>query len=186
MPRHHFAFYYPRRIKSLGFTVVELLAVIAILMLLATVIIPNYGRWMSSASQARCMANLRSLHVGVGAYLNDNQNIWPQGPPPDSGAEWPRFWIQTLKPFGITDKTWQCPAISAMLRNSDGKNHAFFEASIHYMPTLFDATPGIAYKWPTQPWFIERADAHGNGALISFTDGSIKSFNKVLAEQGVR
>lgn len=169
-----------------AFSLVELLAVVAILALLASVVLPNYGRWLASASQARCMANLRSLHVGLGAYLNDNQNIWPQGPSPEADAAWSKFWIQTLTPFGITSKTWQCPAITAMLRGNDDKDpRSFNKASIHYVPTMFDAKPGTAYKWPTQPWFIERANAHGNGALIAFTDGSIKPFNKVLAEQGV-
>lgn len=60
------------------------------------------------------------------------------------------------------------------------------ESSIHYTPTMFDDKPGTARRWPTQPWLIERADAHGNGALICFTDGSIKPFNKVLADQGLR
>jgi len=30
------------------------------------------------------------------------------------------------------------------------------------------------------------ADAHAQGALIVFGDGTIKSFNQVLAEQGMR
>lgn len=183
MARRHLAFP-PRAAGRSGFTIMEAVAVLAILMLLTAVIAPNYGRWMTTAAQTRCMANLRSLHVGLGSYLNDHQNIWPQGPPPDAGRAWSEFWIRTLEPVGITSKTWHCPSIAAMLLES--KNQQSHEASIHYVPTMFDANPGTAYKWPTQPWLIERADAHGNGALISFTDGSIKPFNKVLAEQGVR
>ncbi len=175
----------PRSLIGAGFSLVELLAVIAIIMLLVAVVVPNYGRWMTSAAQARCMGNLRSLHVGLGSYLNDHGDIWPQGPQPTAGAQWSEFWIRTLEPFGITPKTWQCPAIVAMLR-APGNSQRLNEASIHYMPTMFDARPGTARRWPTQPWLIERADAHGNGALIAFTDGSIKPFNKVLAEQGVR
>jgi hypothetical protein len=50
---------------------------------------------------------------------------------------------------------------------------------------VFDNIPGTARRWPSQPWLVERADAHGSGALICFTDGSIKPFRKVLAEQGL-
>lgn len=167
-----------------GFTLVELLAVIAIIMLLMAVVVPNYGRWMASAAQARCMGNLRSLHVGLGSYLNDNRQIWPQGPSPQTGDPWAQFWVATLEPQGIPLSTWQCPSIRAMMGNQPGK--PIRAASIHYIPTLFDANPGTALRWPTQPWLVERADAHGNGALIDFTDGSIKPFKKVLAEQGVR
>lgn len=169
-----------------AFSIVELLAVIAIVMLLSAVVVPNYGRWMTSAAQARCMGNLRSLHVGLGSYLNDHADIWPQGPSPQAGAAWSEFWIRALEPYGIPPKTWQCPAITAMLRSPGSSARHLHETSIHYTPTMFDARHGTARRWPTQPWLIERADAHGNGALIAFTDGSIKPFNKVLAEQGVR
>ena len=54
------------------------------------------------------------------------------------------------------------------------------------MPTAFGPTPGLATRWATHPWLIERADSHGQGPLICFPDGSVKPFNKVLAEQGVR
>ncbi len=57
---------------------------------------------------------------------------------------------------------------------------------VHYTPTMFNATPGIATRWATQPWLIERSSVHAQGALICFPDGAIKSFDKVLAEQGVR
>ena len=167
-----------------GFTMIELLAVICIIMILGLLIAPNYKRLVAQAAQAGCMSNLRALHVGLGSYLNDNGDVWPQGPAPTAGAAWADFWINTLKPFGIDRRTWECPAIGEMLGEADGDQ--ITDASIHYTPTMFGPTPGIARRWPTQPWLIERADAHGNGALICFTDGSVKSFNKVLAEQGLR
>ena len=51
---------------------------------------------------------------------------------------------------------------------------------------MFTAEPGIATRWATQPWLIERASVHKHGPHICFPDGSVKSFNKVLAEQGLR
>ena len=130
------------------------------------------------------MANMRSIHLGLSTYLNDNQDVWPQGPPPTADAAWSEFWIRTLQPQGIEAKTWQCPTIAGLIRTKG--DSPFDAASIHYMPTMFVPTRGIARRWPTQPWLVERMDAHGNGALLCFTDGSIKSFNKVLAEQGLR
>ncbi len=167
-----------------GFSILEVLAVIAILMIIGILMIPNYNRLLAHAAQAKCMANMRSIHVGLGAYLNDHQDVWPQGPNPMEGTPWADFWIKTLVDQGVPQRTWECPAIHRMLGNPP--KSIITASSIHYTPTMFDETPGIARRWPTQPWLIERADAHGNGALICFTDGSIKSFNKVLAEQGVR
>jgi type II secretory pathway pseudopilin PulG len=167
-----------------AFTLVELLAVICILVLLAALLIPNFGKIVAKAQEARCMSNMRTIHSALSTYLNDNGNIWPQGPAPDAGSAWSQFWITTLGKQGIPAKTWQCPTLQSMLGSANASPSE--TVSIHYIPTMFSAIPGLARRWPGQPWLIERADAHGNGALICFTDGSIKPFNKVLAEQGLR
>jgi len=167
-----------------AFTILEALAVISILLIISVLVMPNYNSWVAHAAQARCMANMRSIHIGLEVYLNDHQNIWPQGPSPLAGAPWAEFWIRTLERQDVPQRTWECPAMRTMMgKPPQGR---ITEASIHYVPTMFDATPGVARRWPTQPWLVERADAHGNGALICFTDSSIKPFNKVLAEQGLR
>lgn len=181
-PAHEPAFRL-HRIEPPAFTILELLAVVAILMILGVLVAPNYNSWMAKASEAKCVANMRSIHVGLGTYLNDHQDVWPQGPSPEEGAQWAEFWINTLQPAGVSPRTWECPAIYRMLGNPS--REVITADSIHYVPTMFDTTPGIARRWPTQPWLIERADAHGNGALICFTDGSIKPFRKVMAEQGL-
>jgi type II secretory pathway pseudopilin PulG len=170
--------------KKSAFTLLEVLLVIVLLLILGVVTIPNYKQWLAQAAQARCMANMRSIHVGLGTYLNDNKDVWPQGPSPQDGAPWAQFWIKTLKTQGIQPKTWECPVIYRMLGSP--ARGTITEDSIHYVPTMFDDKPGTPRRWATQPWLIERADVHGSGALICFTDGSIKPFNKVLAEQGLR
>jgi len=180
-------FYCSRRpsVKNFaGFTILEAVAIVAILAILVVFTIPNYNTWLAKAAQAECMANMRSLHVALGTHLNDHKDVWPQGPSPLEGAPWAEFWIQVLEPQGITRQTWECPAIYRMMGNPS-RDEVTAE-SIHYMPTMFDDKPGTARRWPTQPWLVERADAHGNGALICFTDGSIKPFNKVMAELGYR
>lgn len=170
--------------KDLGFTLLEVLAVLTILIILLSLTVPDYHRWLAAAAQTRCMANMRSIHVALAGYLNDNNQVWPQGPPPLEGDKWAGFWIATLEPQGIQQTTWECPAVRSLLGNQPRK--PITASSIHYTPTLFAATPGAANRWTTHPWLIERASVHGQGPLICFPDGSIKPFNKVLAEQGVR
>ena len=168
-----------------GFTLLELLAVLSIVTIILTLMTPTMGQWIVKAQEVRCTSNLRSLHVALGSYLLDHGNVWPQGPLPEAGATWSKFWVETLQPYGISIRTWQCPSMRAVVKANEDDSK-FGAGSIHYTPTMFDATPGIARRWPTQPWMIERANAHGQGPLILFTDGSVKSFNKVLAEQGIR
>jgi len=167
-----------------AFSLLEIVFVLAILGILAAMAIPEYPKWLAKASQAKCMANMRALHLGLSTYLNDHNNIWPQGPAPEAGAEWAAFWIRTLEGVDVPARTWECPAIHRMLGRPP--RQPISDTSIHYSPTMFDDLPGTARRWPTQPWLVERADAHGNGALLCFTDGSIKPFNKVMAELGFR
>ncbi len=157
---------------------------VAILAILAALVAPNYNKWLAQAAQAKCMGNMRSIHIALEGYLNDHKDVWPQGPSPLEADAWAKFWVHTLETQGIKARTWECPAIYRMLGNPPREKVS--ADLVHYIPTMFDATPGTARRWPTQPWLVERADAHGNGALLCFTDGSIKPFNKVLAEMGYR
>jgi type II secretory pathway pseudopilin PulG len=165
---------------ALAFTIVEVLAGLVIILILVVLIVPNYGHFLAKAEQAVCTSRMRTIHSALTTYLEDDRLVWPQGPPPEAPG-WTEFWLERLSPYGVARKTWECPTLKKMLR--DEGETAF---SLHYVPTTFDATPNIAYRWPTQPWLIEAANAHGQGPLIAFPDGSIKPFFKVLDEQGLR
>jgi type II secretory pathway pseudopilin PulG len=154
---------------------------VLIVAILAMLLVPNWSRIIGAAQQVVCASNMRSIRVAFGSYLEDHSRIWPQGSPLPQEPGWAGFWIRTLSPYGIKERTWQCPTIRGLM-----KDQAEDEFGLHYVPTHFDATPNIANRWSTQPWLIEVADAHGQGPLICFPDGSIKPFMKVLAEQGVR
>jgi hypothetical protein len=136
------------------------------------------------AGEAKCIANMRAICLGLHAHLEEHKNVWPQGPHPTKTKEWEDFWLKVLAPYGVTPATWTCPSFDSQLAAATVPREE--RPKIYYTPTLFGPTPGIATRWSTQPWLIERGNAHGQGALICFPDGSIKSFNKVLAEMGVR
>lgn len=166
-----------------AFTLLEVLAVLLIVLIIAALLVPNAKGLFGKVHEAACMSNMRSIQVALAGYLQDHKDVWPQGPSPAEEKNWETFWLATLQPFGIAERTWQCPAIRGMLRAQGVDDKSM--PRVHYVPTMFDATPGLARRWATHPWLIERANAHGQGALICFPDGSIKAFNKVLAEQGM-
>jgi prepilin-type N-terminal cleavage/methylation domain-containing protein len=163
-----------------AFTIVEVMAALLIVAILAVLLVPNYSYFLAKAEEVVCVSRMRNVHAGLTLYLEDRKFIWPQGPRPEERG-WAEFWVSTLEPFGVPRKHWECPTIRKMARQQGEK-----EFTLHYVPTLFPDTPRIAYRWATQPWLIEIADAHGRGPLICFPDGAIKPFSKVLAEQGVR
>jgi hypothetical protein len=46
----------------------------------------------------------------------------------------------------------------------------------------FDDKPTTPHEWARHPWFAERHNAHGEGQLIIFADGSITDLGAVIRE----
>lgn len=165
--------------RTSGLTFVELIAVMAIITVLGALIVAAVSRLPGAGDRARCSTNLRNLHLALDSYTKENEH-WPQQPDfsasqQEQYADW---WITTLKPYGMTTGTWQCPALVRL-----GKIQAQGQTPrVHYSPTMFDAGPQTPYKWPGQPWVIEIANVHGRGALLIFPDGSVRDLEDVLAE----
>jgi prepilin-type N-terminal cleavage/methylation domain-containing protein/prepilin-type processing-associated H-X9-DG protein len=65
------------RARSDGFTLVEVLVVVALVAILASLAFPVYQRVIQDGRATGCVSNLRQLGVGLGAYLVDNNNSMP-------------------------------------------------------------------------------------------------------------
>lgn len=63
--------------KSRAFTLIELLTVIAIIGILASILIPVVGRVREAAKVAKCKSNLRQLGLGVHLYAADHNDRTP-------------------------------------------------------------------------------------------------------------
>jgi prepilin-type N-terminal cleavage/methylation domain-containing protein len=58
----------PSRLKA--FTLIELLVVIAIIAILISILLPSIGAARNSARRVQCLANLRSMQLGLTMYLD--------------------------------------------------------------------------------------------------------------------
>lgn len=162
--------------KQTGLTLLELLLVIAALAILVSLVFPAYSMFKRKAEDAACMANLRSLHAGFSSYLQDHAFIWPQSPFIKEGTdetsdnEEAKWYFEQLKEYGPTRETWLCPSERGKWAEVNDPDH--FDSS--YVPSNFDPTPNIAYRWSLQPWVIERGGFHDQGqANAIFPDGHI-------------
>lgn len=60
-----------------GFTLVELLVVITIIGILAAMVFPAMTSAMKRTARMTCGQNLKSVHIAMEAYFNDNENTYP-------------------------------------------------------------------------------------------------------------
>ncbi|MDQ3199595.1 MAG: prepilin-type N-terminal cleavage/methylation domain-containing protein [Verrucomicrobiota bacterium] len=166
--------------RAAAFTLLELVIVVVIVGILATMLLPVYAGMRTRAQRVQCVGNLHSLFLAADLYLQRNGS-WPQirrSTSDNGSADFANAWIDALSQFGPTRQTWICPAVQEILHDPDYLKEQ--NARVDYIPMSFDDKPTTPHQWARQPWFIESADVHGNGNLIIFTDGSIAEVNDVV------
>lgn len=95
-----------------AFTLVELLAVLAILGLLAGMLTPVIQQARSKAENVVCVSNLRQIGTAVWLYVPENGNRFPGinnpwGEPIFTNGQ---TMIEALGTYGVTEKVLACPA----------------------------------------------------------------------------
>jgi len=160
-----------------AFTLIEALAVIALIVILAALGIVAWQPLVARAEGVKCLSHMRSLHTSLVSYVQDVGH-WPQepnaeNPAVDIDAEW---WIHEMKPYGATEEVWMCPTIKRAQLSMPEKSRW----KIHYSPGMFGPLPSDPYKFSTQPWLLEVSGPHGRGPNICFPDGSIRQMEDFL------
>ena len=142
---------------------------LVVISILAVVLAPVFPSLQARAQKAKCIGNLRSLQVAANLYVQDNQH-WPQisgnGSKDTAVAQ---SWIAALNPYGLSQINWVCPTIQQALHSPDLSKPA--NVRVDYLAMPFGTKPTAPFQHSRQPWFIEAANAHGNGQQIIFPDG---------------
>lgn len=92
-----------------GFTLLEILIVIAIVVLLAALLFPAFARAKEKAHMATCSSNLRQIYVGLNIYAADYNRYYP----PPRSYELSTIdcdWMDALYPYIKSAKVFQCPS----------------------------------------------------------------------------
>ncbi len=65
------------RLKSKGFTLIELMIVVAIIGILAAIAIPKFAQMLEKSREGATKGNLGSLKSASSIYYGDQQGLWP-------------------------------------------------------------------------------------------------------------
>lgn len=101
------------RSRRFGFTVIELLVVVSIVTLLASLLLPSLRRMQESARSTGCLSNLRQIGVAMAAFVFDNNGYLPNSQVADGkdatspDAKGEVSWIQRVWPYAYPDRDFK-------------------------------------------------------------------------------
>ena len=88
-----------------GFTVPELLAVVAVILIIISILLPNLGIARERAREAICRSNLHQIFIGSRSYTNEC-GYMPTGWDPPTGTV---TWLTEIYPHIPDAKVFYCP-----------------------------------------------------------------------------
>jgi prepilin-type N-terminal cleavage/methylation domain-containing protein/prepilin-type processing-associated H-X9-DG protein len=108
--------------KNEGFTLIEVLIVIAIISILAAILFPVFARARENARRASCQSNLKQIALGVIQYTQDYDERLPSiemgaGTNGGTTSDW-ILWSDAISPYLKSAQIFHCP--SATNANTPG------------------------------------------------------------------
>ena len=182
--------------KRRGFTLVELLVVVAIVALLAAILFPVFASARGKARQAACLSNLRQIGIAMALYAQDNDDQFPYAADPSDQHTVPNIWSlsphyaqvqalpplqDVLAPYLHAPAVWHCPSdtgfdtldmlptgVSAIALAARPTAYAAFGTSY-----LFRTEAAILHlPWATLVGYDSAGGAHGPSEINVLMDGN--------------
>jgi prepilin-type N-terminal cleavage/methylation domain-containing protein/prepilin-type processing-associated H-X9-DG protein len=135
--------------RSHGFTLLELLIVVAIIGLLAAILFPVFARVRENARRGRCQSNLKQIGLGIQMYTQDYDDRYPQAsykdtsysgvdnPPPGGWvSDYSRglqqvAWHNLIEPYTKNSQIFICPSTPKLTVKNGIKNLAEGQVGIN-------------------------------------------------------
>lgn len=110
-----------------GFTLIEILVVIAIIAILASILFPVFGRARENARRSSCQSNLKQIGLGFAQYVQDNDGYYPSIAvgPVLTGPNRYNCWWDCLQPYTKSEQILRCPSDSTPFTWSESVNPSF-------------------------------------------------------------
>ncbi len=93
-----------------GFTLLELLIVVAIIGVLAALVSPAVVRALEFAHTVDCANNMRNIGLAVRFYADTHDGRFPRSSCPSVGEARESWWLNALQPYAGTTLLYRCPS----------------------------------------------------------------------------
>lgn len=122
--------YLPKSVAS-AFTLIEVLAIVAIVALLTALLMPTLQSMRESANEAKCVSNLRSIGSAAAMYSAENEGALPYGRFGDTSSCWftmisvgmtPEGNFLDIPPGALPFKLLNCPSLGTGYNWGDWRN----------------------------------------------------------------
>jgi prepilin-type N-terminal cleavage/methylation domain-containing protein len=129
-----------------GFTLTELLVVVAIIGTLASLLLPSLDAARTLTLRTRCAGNLRHLHLAMNEYVNANAGRYPCAKDPVSAS--PSLWLwmgRGWRPFiaPYLGQTLDPSRASALFCEGDPAREGYEATSYAYSMTFYHSPEQI-------------------------------------------
>ena len=159
-----------RFLSHKGFTLVELLVVIALIVALAGVLVPLGKGMLTRSRAANCSQNLRQIGLAAMMYASDNNMTLPVTT--HQRTKGGKSWTLTLQPYASGTITFKCHQDANIARGYTYAINDFLTPNPSGAPELnFSILAKIDYPQATF-MFAEAAPSYTNSDHFHFTDYS--------------
>ena len=157
-----------QRSRPRGFTLVELLVVLAVISLLAALLLPALARGRARAHGTACANNLRQLGLAFQLYLHDNADTFPTSAPQSGLGAQPEdwaWWQVAADPLG--NFTMRDPARGSVIQHLGKYNPRHLrcpaDRDADAREVLWKSNPGME-----QYFYSYSLNAHSDSGMASF------------------
>ncbi len=172
----------PSALQKRGFTLLELLVVVAIVITLVGIGVPVGRSMIGKGREAACLGNLRNIGVGLQGYLQDHNQRLPELAlgRESKGQDIPVLETVLLPYLEGSEDTFHCPADKEQFEKTGCSYHwNHLQNGLHITQVSFF---GIEDRPEAVPLVSDKESWHAGGTNFLYADSS--SSNKVRFATG--
>ena len=164
--------------RQRGFTLIEILIVVAIIAILAAIIFPAFSRARESGRAIACVSNLKQIGMALNMYAEDYDGFHPIA---GADVSWDAVdpvtgngpWMQQLQTYLKSKKVLRCPS------DGDSEYSYFLGSRAAYLsvtPNAFAATNTRRIEFSTA--FVVGGDTFSRNGSFAITDADKDDYSQ--------